>query len=95
MAPTDEELARVVNGVETRIVSGLQTAIGRAERLQRYYYYTGEPDYAAEELARYRALTPSRRAGSGGPIPRWTEPDRHQRRAPRCRADMAAGEVGS
>jgi zinc protease len=57
--PTEEELARVVNGVETGVVMGLETAIGRAERLQRYYYYTGEPDYAAQELARYRALTPA------------------------------------
>ena len=93
-APTDEELARVVNGVATRIVSGLETAIGRAERLQRYYYYTGEPDYAAEELARYRALTP---ADVQAAAARYLD---GQNRivisvVPLGAADMAAGEVGS
>lgn len=92
--PTDEELARVVNGVETRIVSGLETAIGRAERLQHYYYYTGEPDYAAEELARYRALTPTDVQAAAA---RYLE---GQNRivisvVPQGRADMAVGEVGS
>lgn len=92
--PTEEELARVVNGVETSIVSGLETAIGRAERLQRYYYYTGEPDYAAQELARYRALTPADiQAAAAAYL------DGQHRVVisivPEGRTDLAAGEVES
>ena len=56
--PTAEELERVVNGIETDFVAGLETAIGRAEQMNHYYYYTGDPDYAGEDLAAYRALTP-------------------------------------
>lgn len=58
--PTDDELARVVNGIETDFVSGLETAIGRAEQMNYYFYYTGDADFAARDLASYRALTPDR-----------------------------------
>ena len=56
--PTDAELQRVVNGIETDFVAGLETAIGRAEQMNYYFYYTGDADYAGEDLAAYRALTP-------------------------------------
>jgi zinc protease len=56
--PTEAELERVVNGIETDFISGLETAIGRAEQMNHYYYYTGDPDYAGEDLGAYRALTP-------------------------------------
>jgi zinc protease len=57
--PTEEELRRVVNGIETSFVSRLETVEGKAEQLNEYVYYTGEADYAARDLARYRALTPA------------------------------------
>lgn len=57
--PTDEELERVINGIETTFVSSLERALGKADQLNLYYYYTGDPDYSAEDLARYRSLTPS------------------------------------
>jgi zinc protease len=57
--PTAEELRRVVSMVETRAVSALETLESRADMLNHYYYYTGDPDFAAEELALYRALTPA------------------------------------
>jgi zinc protease len=57
--PTAEELQRVKSSVETQVVSGLQTALGKADQLNRYTYYTGDPDHLAEELAAYRALTPA------------------------------------
>jgi len=57
--PTPEELERVVNGIETGAVSGLELALGKADQLNLYYYYTGDPDHAEEDLARYRSLTPA------------------------------------
>lgn len=57
--PTAEELQRVVNSLETQFVRSIETTIGKADQLNMYYYYTGNPDYAAQDLARYRALTPA------------------------------------
>lgn len=57
--PSSVEMERVVNGIETEFVSSLETSIGRADQLNAYLYYTGEPDYANQNLARFRALTPA------------------------------------
>ncbi len=57
--PSADELRRIVNGIESDFVSALETGIGKADQLNHYFYYTGDPDHAAEDLARYRALTPS------------------------------------
>ncbi|MEX2583183.1 MAG: pitrilysin family protein [Gemmatimonadota bacterium] len=57
--PAPAELERVINGIETNFVSSLERALGKADQLNQYYYYTGEPDFAAEDLARYRSLTPA------------------------------------
>src|SRR5688572_9129611 len=58
-APTQQELDRVVATLVTGFVSGLETVEGKAEQLNHYLYYAGEPDHAEEDLARYRALTPA------------------------------------
>jgi zinc protease len=57
--PTAEELQRVKSSIETGVVSGLETALGKAEQLNHYLYYTGDPDHVEESLAEYRALTPA------------------------------------
>jgi zinc protease len=56
--PSSEELQRVKSSVETEIVGGLETLAARADQLNAYLYYTGDPDHAAEHLAAFRALTP-------------------------------------
>ena len=56
--PTAEELQRVKASVETQLVSGLETLAARADRLNLYFYYTDDPDHAAEHLAAFRALSP-------------------------------------
>jgi zinc protease len=56
--PTGDELRRVLNSIETAFVSSLETVGGKADQLNHYLYFTGRPDYAAADLARYRALTP-------------------------------------
>ena len=57
--PTDEELQRVKSSIETGVLSGLETVLGKAEQLNHYLYYTGDPDHVAKDLAQYRALTPA------------------------------------
>jgi zinc protease len=57
--PSQEELDRVVTGLVTRFVSSLETVSGKADGLNDYLYYAGTPDYAEQDLARYRALTPA------------------------------------
>lgn len=57
--PSQEELDRVINGLVTGFVSGLETVEGKADRLNDYLYFTGNPDFAEQDLARYRALTPA------------------------------------
>jgi zinc protease len=57
--PTAEELQRVVNGIETSFVSNLETVQNKADQLNDYEYFAGEPGFAARDLARYRALTPA------------------------------------
>jgi len=56
-----EEVLRAVRRVETAVVGSLQCVGGfggRADRLNHYAFYVGEPDYVAEDLARYTQTTP-------------------------------------
>jgi zinc protease len=57
--PTADELSRVVNGIETAFVSNLETVQNKADQLNDYEYFAHDPDFAARDLARYRALTPA------------------------------------
>ncbi|HEX5726677.1 MAG TPA: pitrilysin family protein [Longimicrobiaceae bacterium] len=57
--PSAEELQRVINSLETSFVSRLETVEGKADALNEYLYYSGQPDFAAQDLARYRAVTPA------------------------------------
>jgi zinc protease len=56
----ERELERALNSVETGFVDSLQNVGGfggRADQLNMYLFHTGEPDYAAVDLARYMELT--------------------------------------
>jgi zinc protease len=58
--PTPAELERAQNGVETRIIRGLERLGGFggvADRLNEYNHYLGTPDYLAQDLARYQKAT--------------------------------------
>jgi zinc protease len=89
--PTATELEGVLNRLETEAVRSLETVGGRAEQLNAYYYYTGEPDFTARDLARYRALTPQ-------DIQRVAERYLHDRNrivisiVPNGRTELAAGQ---
>ncbi|HXM92741.1 MAG TPA: pitrilysin family protein [Candidatus Dormibacteraeota bacterium] len=54
--PTEAELARARNGVETGIITRLETLGGFggvADRLNRYNHYLGTPDFLAADINRY------------------------------------------
>jgi zinc protease len=57
--PTERELQRVKNQLETDMVVSLERVSTKADRLNEYLYFTGTPDFAARDLARFRALTPA------------------------------------
>ncbi|MBK7474795.1 MAG: insulinase family protein [Haliscomenobacter sp.] len=56
-APAARELQRVINQQESQFLSESQSLLGKAEALQEYYYYTGNPDWANEDLNRFKALS--------------------------------------
>ena len=54
--PTQEELKRARNVLESRIIEGLETLGGFggvADRLNSYNHYLGTPDFLAADIARY------------------------------------------
>ena len=58
--PTEAELQRAQNGVETRTIQGLERLGGFggvADRLNEYNHYLGNPDYIAQDIARYQKAT--------------------------------------
>jgi zinc protease len=60
-APSSREMARAVNEFEAGFLRGLEAFGGfggKADKLNYYYVFTGNPDYFQEDLARYRALDP-------------------------------------
>ena len=56
-APVDErELARAKNQIESDTVRSLEPLIARADRLEHYNDYLGDPGYLPEDVRRYRAI---------------------------------------
>ncbi|HEY0971634.1 MAG TPA: pitrilysin family protein [Gemmatimonadales bacterium] len=54
---SDEEVQRAVAMIETQLLSSLQSAGSRADRLSMYATYFGDPSLVNEEPDRYRAVT--------------------------------------
>ncbi|HYJ47635.1 MAG TPA: pitrilysin family protein [Pyrinomonadaceae bacterium] len=60
--PTEGEVERARNLIQTQIVRGLETLGGFggvADRLNQYNHYLGDPDYLAKDLDRYEKATPA------------------------------------
>jgi zinc protease len=58
--PDDRELQRALNQLEASFFSSLEAVGGfggKADRLNAYFFATGNPDFFNEDLARYRALS--------------------------------------
>jgi zinc protease len=55
--PTPDELAQRKATIELGVVSSLQSVQARADKLNEYEYYFGEPDSLQRDLDRYRKAT--------------------------------------
>ena len=56
--PESREVERVKNGIEASFLDQIETVENKADRLNGYFTATGNPNYFAQDLARYRALQP-------------------------------------
>jgi predicted Zn-dependent peptidase len=59
---TAHEVRRAVNKIETQLMKsleGLGGHLGRTDLLQTYNHFRGDPGWLAQDLARYRAVTPA------------------------------------
>jgi zinc protease len=60
--PTDREMQRFLHQTEASFYNRMESIGGfggKADQMNGYFVLTGDPDYFAEDLARYRALKPS------------------------------------
>ncbi len=57
--PDAREVQRALNGIESNFLNGMQRSAGKADQMNAYFFATGNPDYFAEDLARYMALQPN------------------------------------
>jgi zinc protease len=60
--PDAREVQRSINGIEASFYRQMERVGGfggKAEQLNAYYFAGGNPDFFAEDLARYRSLSPS------------------------------------
>ncbi|MFM7357809.1 MAG: M16 family metallopeptidase [Sediminibacterium sp.] len=60
--PTDRELTRVINQNESRFLTQIERSggfSGKANQLNEYFFYTGNPDYFNEDLQRFKSVDPA------------------------------------
>ena len=60
--PEPREVQRAINEIEAAFYRQMERVggfSGKAEQLNAYYFAGGNPDFFAEDLARYKALTPA------------------------------------
>jgi zinc protease len=57
--PEAREVQRALNGIESSFLSRMQQSSSKADQMNSYYFATGNPDYFAEDLARYMSLQPN------------------------------------
>jgi predicted Zn-dependent peptidase len=69
---SDREVARVVTEFEARSVYTLESLMGRANVLQTYNHYLGNPDSITWDLDRYRHTSPDKVRAA---IDKWLSPD--------------------
>ena len=70
--PTAEEMERAVNTFEARLVRSLESVSefgGRADRLNLYNTYTGDPGYMAKDFGRYGRVDAAKVTADGQAIP--------------------------
>ncbi|MBI4547505.1 MAG: insulinase family protein [Ignavibacteriae bacterium] len=57
--PTEREVQRAINQYEASFLNRLEGVLGKADQLNSYFTLTGNPDYFNEDLARYKAVSPT------------------------------------
>ncbi len=57
--PTEREIQRARNALEAGFIQGMQTNLGRANQLNSYATFTGDPGYIERDFARYAAVNPA------------------------------------
>lgn len=58
--PSARELQTVINQMESTFINQMERSggfTGKANQLNQYYYYTGNPDYFNEDLQRFKAIS--------------------------------------
>jgi len=55
--PQQREVERIVNQFESGFVAQLESSGNKADQLNHYYYYTGNPDYFNEDFQRFKAVS--------------------------------------
>jgi zinc protease len=55
--PTPREMEQARNAIESQFLNQLEFARAKADQLNEYYYFTGEPDFFQKDLDRYQAVT--------------------------------------
>jgi zinc protease len=92
--PAERELTRFLNRTEAGFYDRLERVGGfggKADQLNAYYVATGNPDFYEEDLARYRALSPSDVRAAAA---RWLGPGRVLVSVvPEGKRDLAVAEV--
>jgi zinc protease len=56
--PTDAEVEQARNQIERDLFQGLQRVHGRADQLNSYNQYAGDPGYLPKDIERYARITP-------------------------------------
>lgn len=56
--PSNDEMARAVNGIEANFLRRLEQVESKADMLNAYFKRTGQANYFNQDLARYKALKP-------------------------------------
>ena len=54
---TERELTQVKNGVRASMLDRMSSVLGKADQLNMYNYFTGSPDFLAQDLERYEKVT--------------------------------------
>jgi zinc protease len=57
---TEAEVKRFVARTEANVIYGLESVLGRAEKLQGYNHFLGDPDRITWDLDRFRKTTPDK-----------------------------------
>ena len=55
--PTQQEMTRAFNIIESRTIFSLQTVLGKGEQMSNYAGYLNKPDYFQTDLDRFRKVT--------------------------------------